>query len=61
MIERLELLLLIRSAEQIDAVENLIVSGLSTFAIDADFIVGLTTTPAGDTALRAVTLPASKE
>ena len=45
MIDQLELLLLIRSAEQIDAVENLIVNGLSTFAIEANSVVRNSTTP----------------
>lgn len=57
MIEHLELVLLLRSAEQIDAVENLIVTGLSAFTTDADAITGLTTTPAGNAKLRSVTLP----
>jgi hypothetical protein len=60
MIERLELLLLLRSTEQVDAVENLIVSGLSTFAIEADTIVGLDNTVQGNARLRAMTLPTAQ-
>jgi hypothetical protein len=56
-IDRLELILLLRSAEQIDAVENLIVNGLSTFTVKDGAIVGMLNTREGSERLSAMLLP----
>jgi hypothetical protein len=63
MISALELALLLRGSDRdanLNSIEQLIVTGLSTFTTDADAITGLTTTPAGNARLRAMTLPAIK-
>jgi len=55
-----ELVLLLNSADSpanVAAIADLIDSGLSAFTTDADAITGLTTTPAGNARLRAMTLP----
>jgi hypothetical protein len=56
-IDQLELLLLIRSTEQVDAIENLIVNSLSTFVLKDGAIVGLDNTVQGNARLRGMTLP----
>lgn len=60
MIDQLELLLLIRSTEQVDAVENLIVNSLSTFVLKDGAIVGLDNTVQGNARLAAMTLPTAQ-
>jgi hypothetical protein len=63
-ISRAELLLLINGIDRpanLDSLESLIRRGLVATVVDADSIVGLKTTAAGDSALRVVTLPASEE
>jgi hypothetical protein len=60
MIPARELLLLMNSADSpanLDSIEHLIATGLSAFTTDADAITGLTTTPAGNARLSAMTLP----
>jgi hypothetical protein len=61
MIDRLELLLLIRSTEQVDAVENLLERGLVSAVVNGDAITAIKTTTKGNAALKARTLPAIKE
>jgi hypothetical protein len=63
-ISRVELLLLINGIDRpanLDTLESLIRRGLIATVVDADSIVGLKTTAAGDAALNAMLLPAIKE
>jgi hypothetical protein len=60
-IGRTELCLLLRQVENAEALHNLIRHGLVRPILDGDNVIALTTTPEGDCALRAVTLPTTAE
>ena len=61
MIGQLELILLLRSAEQVDAIENLLECGLVSAVVNGDAITAIKTTIKGDAALCAMTLPPTAE
>jgi hypothetical protein len=63
-ISRLELLLLLSASDRdanLDSLQSLITRRLVTAVVNGDAITAIRTTAAGDCALRAMTLPASKE
>jgi hypothetical protein len=64
MITAVELAMLLRGADRsanLDAIADLIDSGLSAFVIEADAVLGMQNTRKGDAALNAVTLPPTAE